>query len=77
MRISFGVFFLDCLHFVLEEVAMVNRNGSMEKNDHNLQALNCVEYKDNRKVIETNRSWASKAAFSFFFFLVKILGFVY
>lgn len=47
---------------------MVNRNGSMEKNDHNLQALNCVEYKDNRKVIETNRSWASKAAFSFFFF---------
>lgn len=45
---------------------MVNRNGNMEKNYHGLQALNCVEYKDNRKGTEANRSWASKAVFFFF-----------
>lgn len=62
MKISFG-YFLNCLHFGLEEVAMVNRSGNTEKNYHSLQALNCVEYKDNRKGTETNRSGASKAAF--------------
>lgn len=41
---------------------MVNTNGNMEKNYHGLQALNCVECKDNTKGLETNRSWASKAA---------------
>lgn len=59
MKISFG-YFLNCLHFVSEEVAVVNRNGNVEKNYHDLQALNCVDYKDNRK---KNMSWAYKAAF--------------
>lgn len=35
---------------------MVNSN-----NYHGLQALNSVEYKDNTKGPETNRSWAYKA----------------
>lgn len=67
MKISFGNF-LNCLNFVLEEVAIVCRNKNMGKNYHAFHQLNCVEYKYNRKGTETNRSWISKASF---FFLQK------
>lgn len=53
---------------------MFNRNGNTEKNYHSLQALNCVEYKDNRIARETTRSWACKAGCLFcccFFFNLR------
>lgn len=62
VKISF-CYFLNFPCFVLEEVAMVYWDGNMENNYYDLQMLNCVEYKDNRKGTETNGRWASKAAF--------------